>query len=56
MSTPPSLPQDNSFDLLTTNESSKLSGITAGRAKPSKRRPPSSHFLKENVGRFKHFS
>ena len=43
------IPQEDSFDLLTSNESCKLSGITAGRAKPPKRRPPSSHFLKENV-------
>jgi len=43
------IPQEDSFDLLTSNESCKLSGITAGRAKPPKRRPPSSHFLKENI-------
>merc|ERR1711915_562388 len=28
---------------------SKLNHTTAGRAKPPKRRPPSQHFLKENI-------
>merc|ERR1712110_1155597 len=37
---------ENSFDVISTN---KLSAMTSGRAKPPKRRPPSQHFLKENI-------
>merc|ERR1711915_205594 len=41
--------KDNLTDFEAMNSQSKLSHTTAGRAKPPKRRPPSQHFLKENI-------
>ena len=48
----PSSSSQDSFDVISTN---KLTPMTSGRAKPPKRRPPSQHFLKENVSNINPF-